>query len=83
MFTVCPGVPGHAALSRGGITLACTPYDLKQWRSRLRWTQARAADALCFHLQAYKKLECGTKMIVPRVQLLCELLERQHVRVMH
>ena len=63
--------------------MAWTPYDLKQWRSRLHWTQARAADALCFHLQAYKKLECGTRMIVPRVQLLCELLERQHVRVMH
>ena len=37
-----------------------TPTDLRAWRRRLGWTQARAAAALLFHVEAYKKLECGT-----------------------
>ena len=56
-----------------------TPDDLRAWRSRLRWTQVQAAAALCFHVEAYKKLECGTRAIVPRIRRLCILTEREHV----
>ena len=60
-----------------------TPFELRAWRARLRWTQARAAAALLFHLEAYKKLECGTRTITPRIRRLCILTEREHVRALH
>ena len=63
--------------------LEWTPGDLRAWRGRLGWTQARAAEALCFHLEAYKKLEGGTRVIVPRIRRLCILTEREHVRALY
>jgi DNA (cytosine-5)-methyltransferase 1 len=63
--------------------LPWTPGDLRAWRGRLRWTQAQAADSLCFHIEAYKKLESGTRVIVPRVRRLCLLTEREHVRALY
>lgn len=39
--------------------------------------------ALLFHLEAYKKLECGTRKIGPRVRRLCVLTEREHVRALY
>lgn len=63
--------------------MAWTPEDLRAWRARLRWTQARAADSLCYHLFAYKKLEGGTRHIVPRLRRMCELVERDHLRSLY
>ena len=57
-----------------------TSTDLRTWRHRLRWTQVRAAEALCYHVMAYKRLECGTRPIAARVRQLCLLTEREHVR---
>jgi DNA (cytosine-5)-methyltransferase 1 len=63
--------------------LPWTSGDLRAWRGRLGWTQARAADALCYHLEAYKKLEAATRVIVPRIRRLCILTEREHVRALY
>lgn len=59
-----------------------TAADLREWRGRLRWTQRRAAEALLFHLEAYKRLECGTRAVGARVRRPCILTEREHVRTM-
>lgn len=59
-----------------------TSDDLRAWRTRLRWTQRQAADAICFHIEAYKKLEGGTRTIVPRLRRMAGLIEREHARVM-
>ena len=61
-------------------TVDWTAADLREWRGRLRWTQRRAAEALLFHPEAYKKLECGTRAVGARVRKLCILTEREHVR---
>lgn len=60
-----------------------TPADLRAWRGRLRWTQAQAAAALCYHLEAFKRLELGTRIIVPRIRRMCILVERDHVRSLY
>lgn len=60
-----------------------TAADIRGWRGRLRWTQAQAAAALCYHLDAYKRLELGTRIIVPRIRRLCLLVERDHVRSLY
>lgn len=59
------------------------PVELRAWRGRLQWTQLRAASSLCFHVEAYKKLEAGTRNIGPRVRRLCLLTEREHVRALY
>ena len=57
--------------------------DLRAWRARLRWTQARAAAALLYDLDAYKKLEAGRKPITPRLRRFALLVEREHVRSLY
>ena len=71
-----------AASQRVGVlpVSAWTSVDLRLWRDRLGWTQERAAQAMPYHYEAYKKLECGTRKITPRVRKLCLLLEREQVR---
>lgn len=60
-----------------------TSHELREWRRRLRWTQARAAEALCYHVEAYKRLECGTRAVSARVRRLCALTEREHLRSLY
>lgn len=59
-----------------------TASDLRAWRARMRWTQAQAASALFYHLEAYKRLELGTRIIVPRIAKLAALTEREHIRAL-
>ncbi len=47
------------------------------------WTQKQAAEALGFHVHAYKKLEYDDRRILPRVRRFCLLSEREHVRALH
>jgi DNA (cytosine-5)-methyltransferase 1 len=60
-----------------------TSAELRTWRGRLGWTQARAAEALCYHVEAYKRLEAGTRAVAPRTRRLCLLVEREHVRSLY
>ena len=52
--------------------------DIREWRGRLRWTQVRAAEALAYHVEAYKKLEAGTRSIAPRVRKLYTTTLAEH-----
>ena len=60
-----------------------THLDLRRWRDRMRWTQKQAAEALGFHVHAYKKLEYKDRRILPRLSRFCLLLEREHVRALY
>jgi DNA (cytosine-5)-methyltransferase 1 len=59
---------------------AWTASDIAAWRHRLHWTQQRAAEALGYHLHAFKKLEYGDRPIADRVRRFALLLEREHIR---
>src|SRR3954447_15519048 len=61
---------------------AWTQADLRAWRKDLGWTQARAAEALGYHVQAYKKLEGGTRSIMPQLRKLCILTRKEYRRAL-
>ena len=48
-------------------------FDLKQWRSRLKITQEKAAELLGVHCVTYTNWENGVNPISKRVELACEL----------
>ena len=59
-------------------TTISTASDLRPWRSRLGWTQARAADELRIHVGSLKRLEGGRAVASGTLLRLVELLELHH-----
>lgn len=52
--------------------------DIAPWRSRLAWTQARAADELRIHVGSIKRIEGGRAEASGTLLRLAELLELHH-----
>lgn len=60
-----------------------TPNDgneLRSWRKRMGWTQARAADELKMHLNSVKNIEGGKRSLRSSVRRLLDTLERPESR---
>lgn len=55
-----------------------TAADLRPWRGRLAWTQARAATELRIHLVSYKRLEACRAEASGTLLRLAEMLELHH-----
>ncbi|MGI4850678.1 MAG: hypothetical protein ACRYGR_01890 [Janthinobacterium lividum] len=55
-----------------------TAADIGPWRTRLSWTQARAAAELRIHLASYKRIEGGRGEASGTLLRLAELLELHH-----
>ena len=67
------------------MNLTVTPFDLRAWRLRLRWTQAQAAVALGLALSTYRAAEyvAQDQTGAPcrkTVALLAQALEREQQR---